>query len=66
MSSKLVLQLNAFVGLASTAVAAAMLKLVASSPAEVASAVAGHEYRAVAQAIVLEVAGWLHALLQYL
>lgn len=66
MSAKLVLQLNAFVGLASTAIAAAMLSLVASSPAEVASAVAGHEYGAVAQAIALEVAGWLHALLRFL
>ena len=66
MSARLVLQVNAVVGLASTAIAAAMLKLVASSPAEVAAAVAGHEYRAVAHAIALEVAGWIHALLHYL
>jgi hypothetical protein len=66
MSAKLVLQVNALIGLTSTAAAAAMLKLVVSSPAEVASAVAGHQYRAVAEAIAGELAGWLHALLQYL
>jgi hypothetical protein len=65
MSARL-LQLNAFVGLASTAVATAMLSLTVSSPAEVASAVARHEYGEVARAIGLELAGWLHALLRYL
>ena len=66
MSAKLLLQLNAFVGLVSTAVATAMISLVMSSPAEVASVVARHEYGAVARAVALELAGWLHALLHYL
>lgn len=66
MTSKVALQLNAFMGLASTVAAAAMISLVLTRPAEVASAVAQHEYGAVARAVAVELAGWLHALLRYL
>lgn len=66
MTGKAALRLNAFVGLASTAAATAMMSLVLTRPAEVASAVAQHEYGAVARAMAAELAGWLHALLRYL
>jgi len=66
MTVKAALQLNAFVGVASTVAATAMISLMLTRPAEVASAVAEHEYGAVARAVALELAGWLHALLRYL
>jgi hypothetical protein len=66
MSTKVALQLNALVGLASTVAATAMIALVLTQPTEVASAVAAREYGAVARAIAVELAGWLHALLRYL
>jgi hypothetical protein len=66
MSAKVVLRLNALVGFASTAAATAMIWLVLTRPAELASAVAQHEYGAVARAVAIELAGWLHALLRYL
>ncbi len=66
MTVKAALRLNAFVGLASTAAASAMISLVLTRPAEVASAVAQHEYGAVVRAVTAELAGWLHALLRYL
>jgi hypothetical protein len=43
-----------------------MISLVLTQPAEVASAVAQHEYGAVARAMAAELAGWLHVLLRYL
>jgi hypothetical protein len=66
MTVKAALRLNALVGLVSTVAATAMISLVVSRPAEVASAVAQHEYGAVARAMAVELAGWLHALLRYL
>jgi hypothetical protein len=66
MTVKAALQLNAFVGLVSAVAATAMISLVMTRPAEVASAVAQHEYGAVARAVVVELVGWLHALLRYL
>ena len=66
MTVKAALQLNALVGLASSVAATAMISLVLSRPAEVASAVAQHDYGAVARAVAVELAGWLHALLRYL
>jgi hypothetical protein len=66
MTAKAALQLNAFIGLASSVAATAMISLVLTRPAEVASAVAQHEYGAVARAVAVELAGWLHALLRYL
>ena len=66
MTVKAALRLNAFVGLASAVAATVMISLVLTQPAEVASAVAQREYGAVARAMVVELAGWLHALLRYL
>lgn len=66
MTVKAALQLNACIGLASAAAATAMISLVLTRPAEVASAVARHEYGAVARAVAVELGGWLHALLRYL
>jgi siroheme synthase len=66
MTVKAALQLNAVVGLASAVAATAMMSLVLTRPAEVASAVARHEYGAVARAVAAELGGWLHALLRYL
>jgi hypothetical protein len=66
MTVKAALRLNAVVGLASAVAASAMISLVLTQPAEVASAVAQHEYGAVARAMAAELAGWLHALLRYL
>ena len=66
MSGKVALQLNAVVGLASTLAAGAMISLVLTRPEAIASAVAQREYGAVAMAVVMQVAGWLHALLRFL
>ena len=66
MTVKAALRLNALVGLASTLMASAMISLVLTRPAEVASAVAQHEYGAVARAVAVELAGWFNALLRYL
>jgi hypothetical protein len=66
MSSKVALQLNALIGLASTVAATVMISLVLTQPAQVASAVAERHYGAVARAMAAELAGWLHALLRYL
>ena len=66
MTVKAALRVNAVVGLASAVAASAMISLVLTQPAEVASAVAQHEYGAVARAMAAELAGWLHALLRYL
>jgi hypothetical protein len=66
MTVKAALRLNAFVGLASTAAATAMISLALTRPAEVASAVARHEYGALARAVAIELAGWLHALLRFM
>jgi hypothetical protein len=66
MSSKLALQLNAVIGLASAVAASAMMTLVLTRPEAVASAVAEREYGAVALAVARQVADWLTALWRYL
>ena len=66
MTAKVILQVNAAVGLASTIVAGAMMSLVLTRPEDVLSAVAEREYGALAGAVATHVAGWLHALLRYL
>jgi hypothetical protein len=63
---KVMLQLNALVGVVSTMAATAMIALVLTRPAEVASAVAGREYGTVALAVIRELSGWVHALLRFL
>lgn len=66
MSTKIALQLNAAVGVASTMMAGAMMWLVLTQPAEVASAVANREYGAIAMAVAAQLTGWLHALLRFI
>ena len=66
MSAKVALQLNAAVGLASTAAAGALISMVMTDPAAVALAIARHEYRAVVMAVAHQLAGWLHALLRFI
>jgi hypothetical protein len=63
---KAVLQLNAIVGLVSTLMAGAIMSLVLTRPEAIASAVAQREYGAVAMAVVMQIAGWLHAILRFL
>jgi hypothetical protein len=66
MSAKVALQLNALVGLASTAAASAMISLVLTRPVELASRIAQHEYGAVVMAVVHELGAWLHVLLRFI
>jgi hypothetical protein len=66
MSTKVALRLNAVVGLSSTMAAGATMWLVLTRPAEVASAVANHEYGAIATAVASQLTGWLHALLRFI
>jgi hypothetical protein len=66
MTARLVLQLNAAVGLASSVLAGATMWLVLTKPAEVAYAVANHEYGAMALAVGRELGSWLQALLRFL
>lgn len=66
MTVKAVLRFNALIGLASAVAATAMISLVLTQPATVASAVAQREYGAVIRAVAVELTGWLHAILRYL
>jgi hypothetical protein len=66
MSSKVALQLNALVGIASSMAATAMMWLVLTQPTEVASAVANHQYGRFVLAIAGQLGGWLHALLRFI
>ena len=66
MTAKAALQVNAVVGIASTAAAGAMMSMVLSNPAEVATAIARREYGDVAMAVMQQVAGWVSALLRFL
>jgi len=66
MSTKLALQVNAVIGLVSTVAAGAMMWLVLTRPAEVASAVANREYGAIAMAVAAQLTGWLQALLHFI
>ena len=66
MSTKIAMRLNAVVGLASTMAAGAMMWLVLTRPAEVASAVANREYGAIAMAVAAQLTGWVQALLRFI
>jgi hypothetical protein len=66
MTARLVLQLNAAVGLASSIVAGATMWLVLTRPTDVALAVANHEYGAMALAIGHQLGSWLRELLWFL
>lgn len=63
---KVAMQLNAIVGLASTVAAGAIMSLMLTRPEAIASAVSQHEYGAVAMAVVMQIASWLHALVRFL
>jgi len=65
MTARIALQLNAAVGLASSAIAGATMWLVLTRPAEVAIAVANHEYGAMVAAIGRQLGSWLQALLWF-
>jgi hypothetical protein len=64
--SATVLKMLAAVGLVSAAVAVALTWLLVSEPAQIAAAVANHDYAALALSIVGQFAGWLRALLRFL
>jgi hypothetical protein len=66
MTTKVALQLNAIVGVASTVSAGAMIWLVLTRPTEVASAVANREYGAIALAVAAQLTGWIHAVLHFI
>jgi hypothetical protein len=65
MTARLALQLNAVVGLVTSAVAGATIWLLLTRPTEVAVAVANHEYGAMIAAVGQELGSWLQALLWY-
>ena len=65
MTARIALQLNAAVGLATSALAGATMWLVLTRPAAVAQAVANHEYGTMASAVVHQLGSWLQAVLWY-
>jgi len=64
--SKTALRVNAVVALVALAAAAALISLALTQPDTVATALAQHDYGAMAAAVGHEVAGWLRALLRFL
>ncbi len=66
MSARLALQLNAALGIATTAAASSTVWLVLTRPADVVYAVANREYGAVAMAVVQELARLVSALVNFL
>ena len=66
MSAKLALRVNAVVGLLSTVAAGAMMWLVLTRPAEVASEFANREYGEIAMAVASQLALWVQALLRFI
>jgi len=66
MTTRLALQVNAVVGLASSLAAGALITLVWTQPETVLSAVVEREYGSLATVLVSQVAGWFQALLRFL
>lgn len=66
MSARIVMQVNAVVGVASAAAAGAMMWLVWTRPTEVAASIAYREYGTIATAVASQVGTWVHALLRFL
>ena len=66
MSARVALQLNAALGIATTAAACSTVWLVLTRPADVVYAVANREYGAVAMAVVQELARLFSALVHFL
>jgi hypothetical protein len=66
MTTRLALQVNAVVGLASSLAAGALITLVWTQPQTVLSAVAEREYGSLATVLASQVAGWFQALWRFL
>lgn len=66
MTTRIALQLNAAVGLASAVAAGALLSLWWTRPETVLSAVAEREFGSLAAVLVTQVAGWFQALWRFL
>ncbi|HET7698778.1 MAG TPA: hypothetical protein VFK57_23880 [Vicinamibacterales bacterium] len=66
MTTRIALQLNAAVGLASAMAAGALMSLWWTRPDPVLSAVADRDYGALAVVLVAQVAGWFQALWRFL
>ena len=66
MTSRIALQLNAAVGLATALASGALLSLWLTRPETVLSAVAEREFGALAAVLVTQVAGWLQALWRFI
>lgn len=66
MTTRIALQLNAIVGLASALAAGALISLLLTRPEAVVTAVAERDYAAVASVVLTQVANWLQALLRLL
>lgn len=66
MTARIALQVNAVIGIASVLAAGALMSLVLTRPEEVLSAVAEHEYGALAGVLAAQIAGWFQALLRFL
>lgn len=65
MSARVALQLNALLGIATSAVACSTIWLVLTRPADVAYAVASREYGGMALAVVQELGRLVHALVRF-
>jgi hypothetical protein len=65
MSGRLMMQLNAMVGVASSAAASAIIWLVLTQPAKVAVTVAQGDYDALALAVAHQLGAWVRALLWF-
>ena len=65
MTGRTALQVNAALGVASTALAAATMWLVLNRPAEVAVAMSDQQYGEIAAAVVRQLGAWVHAVLQF-
>lgn len=61
MTSRIVLQLNAAVGLATMLAAGALMSLLWTRPVTVLSAVSEREYGTLATVLATQIAGWFHA-----
>jgi hypothetical protein len=66
MSGKVALQLNAVVGVTSTAAACTIMWLLLTRPAYIATTVASGDYHALAAAIGHQITVWLQALLRFM
>ena len=66
MSARVALQLNAVVGIATSAAACSTVWLLLTRPADLAYAVANHEYAAMAMAVMSELGRFISTLVSFL